>query len=483
MKRVLIKIQECTKGVEVEMKNNVKHESTKGLVKEIESIIEVIVLSVIYYIIWNQFHNEGPLPLYLGKGKYVLMGIYAFFIYVFVKNTDGFQFGDLRRFDLGLAQWIGVLMTNAVTYFQLCLIANHMISPLPMLMLTAIDILVTTAYIILYVHIYRRTYAPHKMIMIFGSEAALTLKIKIDSREDKYNIKKMISAEEGFEKICEEVVKYDAVVINDVPAQIRNDILKFCYKNQLRVYVVPKITDVILGGAKDVSVFDTPILLVKGTGLSIMQKGIKRLMDIILCVIAMIPATPIMLIIALAIKLEDGGPVFYKQKRVTRGGETFDILKFRSMIVNAEQAGISIPATGDDPRITKVGKVIRALRVDELPQILNILKGDMSVVGPRPERVEHVEEYTKEIPEFEYRLKVKGGLTGYAQIYGKYNTSAYDKLRMDLMYIENYSLLLDIKLILTTVRIMFHKESTEGFEKAAENQKKAKEFSDELKKQ
>ena len=123
------------------------------------------------------------------------------------------------------------------------------------------------------------------------------------------------------------------------------------------------------------------------------------------------------------------------------------------------------------------------MRVDELPQILNILKGDMSIVGPRPERVEHVEEYTKEIPEFEYRLKVKGGLTGYAQIYGKYNTSAYDKLRMDLMYIENYSLLLDIKLILTTIRIMFHKESTEGFEKAEENKELVKEYIDEIKKQ
>ena len=151
------------------------------------------------------------------------------------------------------------------------------------------------------------------------------------------------------------------------------------------------------------------------------------------------------------------------------------------MIVNAEAAGISIPATGEDPRITKVGKVIRALRVDELPQILNILKGDMSIVGPRPERVEHVEEYTSEIPEFSFRLKVKGGLTGYAQIYGKYNTSAYDKLRMDLLYIENYSLLLDIKLILTTIRIMFSKESTEGFEKVAENKQLLEEQLDELK--
>jgi len=180
----------------------------------------------------------------------------------------------------------------------------------------------------------------------------------------------------------------------------------------------------------------------------------------------MVVALPVMLVIAAAIKLDDHGPVFYKQERVTLDGKLFKILKFRSMIVNAEKDGKSIPATDNDPRITRVGKFIRATRLDELPQILNILKGDMSIVGPRPERLEHVEKYSKDIPEFNYRLKVKGGLTGYAQIYGKYNTSAYDKLRLDLMYIENYSILLDIKLILMTVRILFKKESTEGFDKA-----------------
>ena len=465
------------------MKHNAKRESTKNLVRGIESFIEIVALSIIYYAIWNQFYNEGPLPLYLGKGKYLLMGIYAVFVYLFFKNMDGFQFGNLRRTDLGLAQWIGIFITNFITYFQLCLIANVMISPLPMLLLTVIDIIVTTAFVFLYVYLYRHTYAPHKMIMIFGSDAALSLKIKIDTRNDKYNVKALISAEEDFDKICSEIMKYDAVVINDVPAQIRNDILKFCYQNRLRSYVVPKITDVILRGAKDVSLFDTPIFYVKGTGLSITQKAVKRFFDVFLCLIAMIPATPIMLLVALAIKLEDGGPVFYKQKRATIDGKTFDILKFRSMIVDAEKEGVSIPATGEDPRITGVGKVIRAMRIDELPQILNILKGDMSIVGPRPERIEHVEEYTKEIPEFEYRLKVKGGLTGYAQIYGKYNTSAYDKLRMDLLYIENYSILLDIKLILTTIRIMFQRDSTEGFEKSAETEELAKKYAEELKKQ
>ena len=199
-------------------------------------------------------------------------------------------------------------------------------------------------------------------------------------------------------------------------------------------------------------------------------------MDILLCSIAMIVAAPVMAVVAIAIKLEDGGPVFFKQKRMTRNGREFDILKFRSMIVDAEKYAGAVLATDNDPRITKVGKVIRATRLDELPQILNILKGDMSIVGPRPERKVIADEYCKDIPEFAYRLKVRGGLTGYAQIYGKYNTSAYDKLRLDLMYIENYSFMLDIKLIILTLRIIFSKESTEGIDKQFEAQQKIEEL-------
>lgn len=457
------------------MKNKIaRRESTKGLVRGIETFVEIIVLSLIYYLVWRA--KYGDVGMFTYRGKYVIIGIYAIILYAVVENSDGFRFGDLRRFDLALAQWIGLGVTNVITYFQLSLINNGMLSPIPMLVLTVAQAFIMTIFIYCYAHVYSRVYAPHKMLMIFGTDTALSLKIKLDSRHDKYNIKELISAEEDFTKISEKMLQYDAVILNDVSAERRNDILKFCYDHSIRVYVVPKITDVILRGAKDISLFDTPIFLVKGTGLTITQKAAKRALDFILSLIAMIPAAPIMLFVAIAIKLEDGGPVFYKQARATKDNKVFDILKFRSMIVNAEAAGISIPATGEDPRITKVGKLIRATRIDELPQLINILKGDMSIVGPRPERVEHVEKYTNEIPEFKYRLKVKGGLTGYAQIYGKYNTSAYDKLRMDLMYIENYSFFLDLKLILTTIRIMFQKESTEGFEKQQENAKLVEEL-------
>jgi exopolysaccharide biosynthesis polyprenyl glycosylphosphotransferase len=293
------------------------------------------------------------------------------------------------------------------------------------------------------------------------------MKIKMDARQDKYNITKLLPADMDFDTLCQEIRKYDAVVLNDVPAQLRNDILKFCYLKRVRTYVAPKLTDIMVRGAENNSLFDTPLLLIKGTGLTPMQRIAKRSMDILLCSIAMLVAAPVMAVVAIAIKLEDGGPVFFKQDRVSLDGEVFKILKFRSMIVNAEKDGKSIPATGKDPRITKVGRFTRATRIDELPQLINVLKGDMSLVGPRPERIENVYEYSNAYPEFELRHKVKGGITGYAQLYGKYNTSPKDKLNMDLIYIETYSIVQDIKLLILTIKILFMKESTEGFDASA----------------
>ena len=444
------------------------YEDTKGFVRFVEAMLEILALTVLYYFVWRNGYPAGLFPEYFHKGKYVLMGVYAILVLIFFWNSECTKFGQLRRTDLAIGQVIALCLVNFVTYFQLSLIANQMISVLPILMLTLAEVLVAVASICLYTAIYYKLYSPHNMLLIYGSRSAVGLKFKMDSRKEKYQVSKIISVDAGFEQICREIPKYESVILNDVPAQIRNDILKYCYQHRVRTYVAPKLTDIMLRGGENNTLFDTPLLLVKGTGLTPVQRVAKRAVDILLSLIALIITSPIMLVVAAAIKLEDGGPVFYKQKRVTRNGCEFDILKFRSMIVDAEKDGRARPATDRDPRITKVGNVIRTIRVDELPQILNILKGDMSIVGPRPERIEHVEEYCKDMPEFKYRLKVRGGLTGYAQIYGKYNTSPYDKLRLDLMYIENYSLLLDIKLILMTVRILFKKESTEGFDKQEE---------------
>ena len=209
---------------------------------------------------------------------------------------------------------------------------------------------------------------------------------------------------------------------------------------------------------------DTPVFLSRNIGLQADQRFVKRTMDLLISGVGIIIASPFMLIIAIAIKLYDHGPVFYRQVRLTRGGKQFMIYKFRSMKIDAEANGAQL-AKKDDDRITPVGKVLRNLHLDEIPQLFNVFMGDMSMVGPRPERPEIFEKYEESVPDFDFRLKVKAGLTGYAQVYGKYNTTPIDKLKLDLTYIQEYSYRLDLKLLLLTFRIVFRKESSEGVDK------------------
>ena len=265
----------------------------------------------------------------------------------------------------------------------------------------------------------------------------------------------------GVETIYERILRYDAVLIGDIMVEDRNRFIKFCFEKNIRCYTIPKISDIMIRNSESIDLFDSPLLLFRNNGLTYRQMFVKRAMDIGISALGIVLASPVMLLIAACIKLYDGGPVFYKQNRQTKDGKEFQILKFRSMIVDSERQGARLAKANDD-RITPVGKVIRRLHFDELPQLFNILSGDMAFVGPRPERKEITEEYTKKIPEFPFRLKVKAGLTGYAQVYGQYNTVPYDKLKLDLTYITNYSIWLDIKLIILTVKILFQKEKSEG---------------------
>ena len=437
---------------------------TMDLIRRLEAAVELAILGIAFYLVWRElYRGMHGFPAYFGRGKFVLAGVYVVVQLLTFEMNESFSFGKLKFSGLVISQIVSDIFGNIITYFILSLIANVLVSAWPMLLLTGIDIVIILLYCSMTTIIYLRTHIPRRMVMVYGHNSARSLSLKMGERPDKYRIEKTIPVENGLEHILAGITGFDAVVLNDVDAVIRNDILKKCYADGIRVYVVPKISDIIIRGAEEIALFDTPLLLVRSRGITEVEYVIKRFFDIVLSLIALIPGLPIMGLIAVAIRLDDGGPVFFRQERVTKGQRRFWILKFRSMIVNAEKEGEVRPTEDGDPRITRVGRFIRAVRLDELPQLFNIIKGDMSIVGPRPERVEHVELYTRDIPEFAYRYKVPAGLTGYAQVYGRYNTTAYDKLRLDLMYIEQYSLLLDLKLILMTVRILFTKESTEGF--------------------
>ena len=364
------------------------------------------------------------------------------------------------------SQALSGLCANFVMYVQILLLWRHLPDPRPLLVMTAADLLIAAVCSFFFDRLFARLFPPKQLLLIYDEYPVESLCQKMNSRRDKFRIMEKISVSEGEDAVRNAIDRHgkEGVVLGDLHSGTRNRLLKYCYSKSIRVYLTPKVSDIILKSSETLDLFDTPLFLMRNYGLTIEQRLIKRLLDLIVSMILLVAASPFMLITAAAIHVYDKGPVFFKQKRLTKDGREFYVYKFRSMIVDAEKDGVARLAASNDSRITPVGKVIRATRLDELPQLLNILKGDMSLVGPRPERPEIAREYEREIPEFSYRLKVKAGLTGYAQIYGKYNTTAYDKLKLDLMYIEGYSILTDLKLIVATVKILFMKESTEGVE-------------------
>lgn len=340
---------------------------------------------------------------------------------------------------------------------------NWLLDVTPIVETMLIQIILSAVWVYICNMFYHKVFPPREILLIHGERPIDDIVNKFYSRKDKYRVNKCINIAEGSEKVRQEIMGgYGAVVLWDIPINDRNDLLKYCYSHSIRVYMMPKISDVLVKGSDQLHLFDTPILLTREYALKIEQRVVKRLIDIVCAVMLLVIAFPFMLLTAIVIKMYDGGPVLYKQIRCTRDSREFFILKFRSMRVDAEKDGVARLAAKNDSRITPVGKFIRAVRIDELPQLFNILKGDMSFIGPRPERPEIIEEYMETMPEFAFRMKVKAGLAGYAQVYGKYNTTPYDKLKLDLTYIENYSVWLDLKLMLLTLKILFKPESTEG---------------------
>ena len=330
--------------------------------------------------------------------------------------------------------------------------------------MTIVQIAIILLWVFICKLIYAALYPPRQMLLVCYDRDPDDMINKMSSRQDKYEICDIADLnEESLDSVCDMVTEYEAVLIYDIPAYERNIILKHCFTEGVRTYVTPKISDILLRGADNIHLFDTPLYLSRNQGLSADQLMFKRLLDLVVCVPVSVVLMPLFLLISLLIKLYDGGPVLYKQPRLTINGKVFNIYKFRSMRMDSEKAGAQLAKKNDD-RITPVGRVLRALHFDEFPQLINIIKGDMSLVGPRPERPEIAKQYKEIIPEFDFRLKVKAGLTGYAQVYGKYNTTPYDKLKLDLTYIENYTFWLDIKLMFLTFKILFQKENTEGID-------------------
>ncbi len=433
---------------------NSKRDRYKRLISLGSAVVLIGILTLTFGLVWYQYYSEVIVLPFYRRGNWVLIGIYCLLVWIFFKAYGGFKLGYLKKTDMLYSQLISITCVDFTAYFLISLIGRDFMRVGPMLALTFAHFGFIAVWTVISGRLYFLIYPPRKLVILYGSHQAAALVLKMSQRVDKYMICESVSVSEDPEKVRDLIMKYEGVIICDIPAELRNDYLKFCFEKSIRAYIAPKISDIIVRGADDIRLFDTPLMLCRNYGLDYEQRFIKRAFDIVFSLVMLVIASPFMLISALAIKLCDGGPVFYKQRRLTIDEKEFDVYKFRSMVVDAEKGSGPQLASDDDPRITPVGRFLRKTRLDELPQLLNILKGEMSVVGPRPERPEIHREYKKEMPEFGFRLKVKAGLTGYAQVTGVYDTSPYDKLKMDLMYIENYSIRMDLQIILMTLKTM-----------------------------
>ena len=421
----------------------------------------ILMLSTSFFGVWQNWYRDA---LFGKRGNYVVAFVYVAALLVFGSVYDAFKVGIYRMHELSYSLSLAALFTNFFTYLILCLIARRMMNPLGMILLLIAQVVIIILMMYLMSHVYFSLYKARRVLAIFehGNQNDIIKKVQII--RERFQLTKGITTDRGLEAIKREVDGYDTVLICDFDPTMKSEVLKYCYAKNKRIYLLPSSADTILNGSYQVQVFDTPVLFLHNGGLSMEQRIIKRIFDILLSLLGIIVLSPIMLITAIAIKLTSKGPIIFKQKRITRDQKEFCIYKFRSMKVS--DTNEVKKTTVDDDRVTVVGKIIRPLRIDETPQLFNILFGDMSIVGPRPEMKELVDDYSAKLPEFNLRHKVKAGLTGYAQIYGKYNTTPQNKLNMDLYYIEHYSLLEDVKLIAMTLKILFLRESTEGFSEA-----------------
>ncbi len=440
-----------------------------------ESTLWLAIKFVLYFLLLATFiivlgkENIGLTRLSRTLGTTVFVFVIVGLLLLSVYGT--FDVGRRKSKPIIYSLSLAVICTDIVAYLQVMIMrANTDIHEFRLRggKLLILAIIIQIAIIIVFTYagnaLFFAIHEPEKCCVITSCQESLdTIAYAIGRFRKQYRIDSIVDYR------CTDIEPYikgsDTVFIYDIPAERRLMIMRLCYKHKVNVYFNPYLEDIMEVNAKHYVLDDVYLFNKNNKTLTMEQRIIKRLLDIGLSLFLGVLTSPLWICGAIAVKLYDGGPVFFKQKRATIHGKEFDVYKLRTMKVNVE----NYSAKKDDDRITKPGAILRRTRIDELPQLLNVLKGDMTFVGPRPEMIKNVQNYTAELPEFRYRLRVKAGLTGYAQISGKYNTTPRDKLIMDMMYIEQFSVLRDIQLILQTAVVLLKSDSTEAFGKKKES--------------
>ena len=423
----------------------------------------VIAIVAMFVLCWDMAYAELVHDAVKMNLQLLFFVVYAATAIVLGRVYHAYDAGRYRVSEVIYSQALSLLLSGGFTWLLMAIACMTIPAVFPMVALFVVQMIFGALWSLTANRLYFSMYKPKKTAIVYRRDSDLRKLQEIKYFDNKFEVGKYIkNPEDDIHALIRELEGFEAVFVAGVHATLRNGIAKYCVTEGVQGYFVPHVGDIILSGAKHMQMFSVPVLRIRRAAPKPEYLFVKRAFDVIASLIGIIVASPFMLATAAAIKLYDHGPVFYRQIRLTKDGRQFAILKFRSMKVNAEKDGVARLASENDDRITPVGKVIRACRLDELPQLINILKGDMTIVGPRPERPEIAAQYEKDMPAFNLRLQVKAGLTGLAQVYGRYNTEPYDKLQMDLMYINEMSIVTDLKLIFATVKILFMKESTSG---------------------
>ena len=443
-------------------KANLKHAFLHEVGLRLLKLLNLLLMAASFGVAWFLYYDGLTAVRYYWKGDVAIIALFAILYYIFCKTYDAFLISHFRIFDIVASQALSLFLSDGIFYIVMFFLAKRFTNPLPLLLCYVDQVSLSMIWTFIAHKIYFACFPAKKSIIIYDTRRGMKDLIEDYGLTKKFDVQKTASVEECLSDLSM-IDDMGVVFLSGIHSHDRNIILKYCLYQNKQVYLIPRIGDVIMFSAKEMHMFNLPIMRVQRYRPNPSYLITKRIFDIVLSLLALIILSPVFLITAIAIKCNDKGPVFYKQTRLTLNGKTFKIHKFRSMRIDAEKDGVARLSTGvKDDRITPVGRFIRKCRIDELPQLIDILAGNLSIVGPRPERPEIAEEYMKEMPEFQLRLQAKAGLTGYAQVYGKYNTTPYDKLQMDLMYIAHPSFIEDLRICFATVKILFVPDSTEG---------------------
>ena len=436
-----------------------KHNTVMRAVK----LLDAVLLTIPFVLCWYLVYADNLAEPYFRKGNWLVIALFFVLYVTYGRIYEGFRITLSRISEMLMSQALAALIADGIMFLVTWLLTKHFPPVLPMLGVFAVQVVLAGLWCTLAHRWYFARYKAQNTAVIYDMREGMEQLIQEYGLEKRFHVTATADVDSALNDKLRILDGVEVVFLCGIHSHERNIILKQCVARNIRVYLIPRIGDVIMSGAQRMHMFHLPMLRVGRYDPNPEYLFFKRAFDLLVSGFALVVLSPIMLAVGIAIKATDGGPAFYKQCRLTKDGKTFNVLKFRSMRVDAEKDGVARLSTGDnDDRITPIGKFIRKCRLDELPQLLNIFKGEMSLVGPRPERPEIAEQYYEELPEFALRLQAKAGLTGYAQVYGKYNTTPYDKLQMDLMYISNPSFVEDLKIMFATVRILFESESTEG---------------------